>query len=272
MSGPVPDVGHEEIQGLLGVYALDAVDPTTTRLVEEHLSGCLRCAAEVAQHHEVAGLLANSGGTAPDQVWDGIAARLDGPADGWDRLAARLGTEAATRETTGPPGAVPLWRSGRQRWAAAAAGLVAAAAAVVALILGLQVGHLHSQVRALQAAPHLTAAEQAALADPSTLRIPLRAPTGTRRGAPATVVLTADGTGFVVNDDLSALPADQTYQLWGVLDGRTVSLGLLGARPAIVPFSVAGGGAVQAFAITAERAGGVVQSTHRAVAAGVVRA
>ncbi len=272
MSGPVPDPGHQEIQGLLGVYALDAVDPATARLVEEHLSDCLRCAAEVAQHHEVAGLLANSGGAAPDQVWDGIAARLDGPADGWDRLAARLGTEAA-RETSGPrPGAARLRRSGRQRWATAAAGLAAAAAAFVALVLGLQVGHLHSQVRALQATPHLSAAEQAAAADPSTLRIPLRASTGTRRAPPATVVLTADGTGFVVNGDLAALPADQTYQLWGVLDGRTVSLGLLGARPTVVPFSVAGGGAVRAFAITAERAGGVVQSTHQPVAAGVVRA
>ena len=60
-------------------------------MVEAHLEECVRCAAEVGQHHEVAGLLANSGGAAPADVWDGIAGRLGGTSDeSWDRLAARL--------------------------------------------------------------------------------------------------------------------------------------------------------------------------------------
>ena len=53
---------HREIQELLGVYALDAVDPEMAAMVERHLAGCVKCSIEVAQHHEVAGLLANSGG------------------------------------------------------------------------------------------------------------------------------------------------------------------------------------------------------------------
>jgi anti-sigma-K factor RskA len=85
-------------------------------------------------------------------------------------------------------------------------------------------------------------------------------------------VLTDTGTGFVEKDRLDALPADKTYQLWGVIRGRTISLGLLGPDPSVVPFSVAGDGSVEAFAITAEQAGGVVQSSHQPVVSGEVTA
>jgi anti-sigma-K factor RskA len=68
------------------------------------------------------------------------------------------------------------------------------------------------------------------------------------------------------------LPTDRTYQLWGVIGGKTISLGLLGPDPSVVPFSVAGDGSVQAFAITAEHAGGVVQSTNQPVVSGEVTA
>jgi hypothetical protein len=71
---------------------------------------------------------------------------------------------------------------------------------------------------------------------------------------------------------LAALPADRTYQLWGVIGGKTISLGLLGRNPSVVPFSVAGDGSVDAFAITAEHAGGVIQSANQPVVAGEVSA
>ncbi len=86
-----PGASHQEIQELLGAYALDAVDPETAALVERHLETCVRCSTEVARHHEVAGLLANSGGESPPELWDGIASQLDGSIPpSWDRLAARL--------------------------------------------------------------------------------------------------------------------------------------------------------------------------------------
>ena len=95
MSTHEPEPTHEEIQELLGVYALDAVDPETAAMVERHLGECVRCSIEVAQHHEVAGLLANSGGASPAGLWSGIASRLDGSAPpSWERLAKRLGPEA----------------------------------------------------------------------------------------------------------------------------------------------------------------------------------
>ena len=136
--------------------------------------------------------------------------------------------------------------------------------------LGLQVRHLHTQVRALESTPQLSAAERAAEASPTTRRIPLMPTVGS--DVPATVVLTASGTGFVVDHDLPTLPADRTYQLWGVFGCHTVSLGLLGPRPGIVPFSVAGGAEPTAFAVSSEHAGGAVQPSGRPVAAGAVTA
>ena len=286
MTTPDP-MSHDDIEELLGAYALDAVDPGTAAVVERHLDQCIRCSTEVARHHEVAGLLANSGGAAPAGLWDGIARRLDGGTDGsWDRLAARLdipvddGTapepnDQTLRGTGGGDVVVPFARSRRRsRPLAAGAGLVAAAAAVIAVSLGVQVNHLHTQVHALQSSPQQAAAERVALSAPGTKKIALSDPT--RSGAdvtPATIVLTTAGTGFVVNEHggLPPLASGRTYQLWAVVGSRTISLGLLGTHPGIVPFSVAGSPGVSAFAITDEVAGGVVTTANQPVAAGTVQ-
>jgi anti-sigma factor RsiW len=281
----MPPTSHTEIEGLLGAYALDAVDPETAAVIEKHLEGCVRCAVEVGQHHEVTGVLANSGGTAPAALWGGIAEQLGGTTDqSRDRLAARLdppGQERDLGDGTAGDGRAPVVPIGttarrrRARWASAGAGLVAAAAAVLALVFGLQVHQLNGQVNALRSGPQLSAAERAALASPSTRKVPLAATDATGPDStPATVVLTAAGTGFLVDDagdGLTPLPDDRTYQLWGVVGGRAISLGLLGPRPGIVPFSVAGSAPVTEFAITDEVAGGVVTSVNHPVAVGVVR-
>jgi hypothetical protein len=291
VSGTTPEPTHEEIQELLGVYALDAVDPETAAMVERHLEGCVRCTTEVAQHHEVAGLLANSGGSSPAGIWDGIASQLDGSTPpSWSRLSSRLETEAgplagaerptATAEdrlgsTAGPDAGASVTPigSGRRRsgWAVRAVGIVAAAAAVVAIVLGVQVNHLHNQVNASGAT--LSGAERSALALPSTRQIELTsAQTGDSPAGKVTVVLTRSGSGFVEAQGLAALPKSRTYQLWGVVGQRTISLGLLGSDPSVVSFSAAGSVPVRAFAITAEHAGGVVQSSNQPVVAGEVSA
>lgn len=289
---PPPPMGHTEIEELLGAYALDAVDPETAAAIEAHLDGCVRCSIEVGQHHEVTGLLANSGGTAPAGLWDGIAEQLGGTSDqSWDRLAARLdapgsrdgggtadGVDGAPVDADRAAPVVPIGAGRRRtRLMTTGAGLVAAAAVVLALVLGLQVHHLHSQVNALQASPQLSAAERAALASPTTRKIPLADTSSTGAGhTPAVIVLTAAGTGFLIDDSaegdgLAALPDDRTYQLWGVVGNRTISLGLLGPHPGIVPFSVAGSAPVTEFAITDEVAGGVVTSHNNPVAVGALR-
>lgn len=294
MSERPPEPDHGEIQDLLGVYALDAVDRDTAAMIERHLETCMRCSAEVAQHHEVAGLLANSGEASPSKLWDGISSQLDGSTPpSWERLSARLETGSDRSELvermeagTGLAGPSPdtvvadstnvvAIGAGRRRnrWVSWGVGAVAAAAVVVAVVLGAQVNHLNHQVRSLQS-PSLSAAEQAALSSPSTRTVQLTALSGSHAPAPGrvTVILTRSGTGFVEAQGLSALPADQTYQLWGMVGGNVISLGLMGSDPTVVPFSVAGNRGVSAFAITAERADGVVQSTNQPVVAGAVHA
>ena len=65
MDGPV---NHDEVAELLGAYALDAVDPDEAARVEEHLPTCPRCREELAAHHQVAGILGNVGGAAPEDI------------------------------------------------------------------------------------------------------------------------------------------------------------------------------------------------------------
>jgi Anti-sigma-K factor rskA len=139
-------------------------------------------------------------------------------------------------------------------------------------VLGVRVHHLDHQVNALQAP--FSGAVQSALTAPSTKQVQLVAPAGSSRAtsARATVVLTKSGTGFVQAQGLSRLPADQTYQLWGEVGRKLISLGLLGPHPTVVAFSVAGSTPVTAFAITDEHSGGVVQSNNQPVVSGQVNA
>jgi anti-sigma factor RsiW len=296
---------HEEIQELLGAYALDAVDPDEADIVRVHLLSCPRCAAEVAAYHEVSGMLANSGGDAPEALWEGIADRLvPGPAP-WERLAARLdrpaeadavptGTDEAGSGRPGRgagssvPGAaggqeavsggdgnapvVPISAARRRgRAMFRVVSVVATAAAVLVAVLGIQVAHLDHQVSQMQAAagqPALTRAADMALENPTSRRIPLQPPVGSGRKAAATIVLTSSGTGYVLASGLAKLPPDRTYQLWGMVDGTAISLGLLGSKPNVVAFSVDPNAPISAFAVTDQHAGGVVRSTRQPVVEG----
>jgi hypothetical protein len=148
---------HREIQESLGVYALDAIDGETASMVELHLEECMRCSIEVAQHHEVAGLMANSGGAAPANLWDIIVGRLDDSyLPSWERLAQSLksgdgqaerfegpvdgqaGGTAGSRDP-GPIGAPVVAITSKRRagpMLRRAAGIAAAAAVVAAIVKG----------------------------------------------------------------------------------------------------------------------------------------
>lgn len=70
------DVTHEEIEEMLGAYALDAVSPEERDEIERHLRECPRCQQEVTAHLQVAGVLGSLGGSAPAGLWDRIAGEL----------------------------------------------------------------------------------------------------------------------------------------------------------------------------------------------------
>jgi anti-sigma factor RsiW len=246
-------MNHDEIAELLGAYALDAVDPDEAAQVLAHVNECPRCAAELAQHYEVAALLANAGSDASVELWDQIAARLDPP--GEPPPAARV-LDAALAD------ALPRRVSERQRrvrWSATAA-IGAIAAAVIAL-LALQVNHLDNRVNQ----GGVSNAVQAALHNPRARTVALRSTTDPKV-ALADVVVLPSGSGYVIHNKFQRLASGQTYQLWGVEQGKTISLGLLGRQPDQIPFSQGSGTTFTAYAVTAERAGGVVAPTHSPVA------
>jgi anti-sigma-K factor RskA len=249
-------MNHDEIAELLGAYALDAVDPDEAVMIEAHIDQCPRCAAEVAQHREVAALLANAGSSASVELWDRIAARLDPPGDP---------PPAATVLDAALADALPRRISERHRrirWSAT--GAIGAIAAAVIALLAFQVGHLDNRVGQLD--QHgLSAAVQAALDNPEAHTVTLTSMTSPGATA-ADIVILPSGVGYVINRHFVALPADQTYQLWGLERGRAISLGLLGNHPTEVAFTEGNATAISTYAVTTERAGGVVAPTHMPVA------
>jgi hypothetical protein len=249
------ELSHDEAIELLGAYALDAVDGDEREALERHLQECPRCRAEVADHRTVASFLGSAGGPAPEGLWDRIAGSLE-EAPPELRLAPVVPLQKARERRS-----VPLWLG-------AAAGAVAAA---VIAVLGVQVVHLNHQVDNL-AAPQradavLLSAATHAFADPTAWRASLRSSDG---AVTAKAVVLADGSGFLVADSLPPLPSGRTYQLWAVAGGQKISAGVLGSRPGVVAFRYAASD-VSAFAVTAERAGGVVSSANSPVVLGNVQ-
>lgn len=239
---------HDELMELLGAHALHAVDPDEAARIEEHLETCPRCRAEVAEHREVAALLGNTGGDAPEGLWDRIASTLE-PAPPPMRLAVPEATSTV----------IPLAERRRDRGSRFLVAAVGAAAALVIAVLGVQVVRQQDQLDEVQAAlseDAMLRAANVALLDPDAARSTLVSPDGAVR---VDAVLLPDGTGYLMAGELPGLDAARTYQLWGQTGGGLVSLGLLGADPGtVVPFRASGD--VAALAITDEVATGVVQS------------
>jgi hypothetical protein len=88
----------------------------------------------------------------------------------------------------------------------------------------------------------------------------------------AEAVVDSAGQGFLIMSDVPA-PADGSlYQLWGKVDETVLSLGTFGGDTSVVPFSVdpARLDDIELFAITEEKAPGVVASAQDPVMAGTV--
>lgn len=260
-----PHFTHQDIQELLGAFALDAVDDDERDVIEAHLAGCPRCRAEVEGHRETAALLAHSGERAPEAVWDRIAGALDEAPPALD-LARIAPTDdlAERRRAKTAPRSIPL----------RVAAVTMAVAAAVTLFLGVALGRNQNggldRVDRLADAMEKTVvanAAQAALANPRAEQVQL---TSTDGKAGAQVVRLPDGTGYLLPRNLAALPGDRVYQLWAVRSDAKISLGVLGSNPAVAAFRMAG--PVVAYAITEEAPGGVAASQNQPVVVGYVKA
>jgi hypothetical protein len=266
-----PELTHDEIEDLLGAYALNAVEGSERAQVERHLERCPRCRAEVADHREVAALLANGGADAPEGVWQRITdaleespppMRLDLAAPGPAPVTAPVTDLAAGRRAREE-------RRAAGSLAARVAVMVGAAAAVVIGFLGVQVvrqERLLDDMRATLNEDASLRAANLALADPDGARARLESPDGSLA---ATAVVLPNGTGYLLAHDLPALDENRTYQLWGAADDVVISLGVLGSNPDdVVPFQASG--PVELLVITDEEAPGVPQSEQPPLLAGAV--
>jgi len=221
---------HDELAELLGAYALDAVDDTDgeREAVRLHLLECVRCRAEVAEHREVAALLAHAGEPAPPAVWDRITAAIEGEAPPSPQPLLR---------------AVPAPPAPRARWWSRPLTGAAAAAVVVIAALGWLAFDANRRLDDLEGDRGVAAAMADALADPASTVVDLDGEVRVR-------AVLDDGSGYLAASDLPAAPARRIYQLWGASGDDLVSLGVLGADPAdVVAFEA---GDVDALALTVE--------------------
>jgi anti-sigma-K factor RskA len=155
------------------------------------------------------------------------------------------------------------------RLGTAVVGAIAAVAAAIAVVLGVSLVNDNNRITDLQgAAPTGThSAVVAALRASGHKVVNLESPS---HRLLAQFVVVPDGRGYLVKSNLPELSSDDTYQLWGLIGGRAISLGLLGRSPNQVTFTSAGSRTPSALAITVEPAGGAVTPTGSMLATGVV--
>jgi anti-sigma-K factor RskA len=257
-------MSHEEISGLLGAFALDAVEEDERDLIEEHLASCPRCRAEVDAHRDVAAALGNSVEPLPVGLWSSIVDRLPERHDAQRPPMPRL-VPAGVDGGRGQPTSGS--RPARRRMMVL--GSVAAAVAVLASVLGFKLVRADDQVSHLQ---------QAAIsAQPNAIEAALETPghrvvnlLDSSHRQLAQFVIVPDGRGYLVSSRLPSLGAGDTYQLWGIVGNQPISLGLMGQSPDLVTFTLAGSAVPARLAITVEPAGGAVVPTGSMVATGTV--
>lgn len=255
---------HEEIQELLGAYALDAVDAEEAEAVEEHLQECPRCAAEVADHREVAAMLAYTGAPAPEGVWTRIVESLEEPPPAMNIPISA--PAPAPAEVPASPATVTELSTWRDRLRQLPVAAVAAAFIVVGLVAGVLIGTLDTDDPAAPeiAQPSLEDLARRVMNDPSASKVALASADDDQ--LTATAAVDSSGSGYLLATTLPALDESQTYQLWGVGGDTVVSLGVLGNAPEVVGFTV--DEQIETLVITAEVAGGVPQSENPALLAG----
>ncbi len=252
------ELSHRELEELLGPYALDAVDDDERDQVDQYLDRNAEARALVAEYRETAALLVYSGTEAPPGLWERIERTLE---EEPPRLAI-------------PPAAPPV--APRSRRSAlvrrVAVGVAAATAVLIVGALTVKVLQQGDRIDELgrQAKPDaVVAAAETASRDPRAAKVRLSSTDGARE---ARIVYLPNGDGFLVRDNLAALPADRTYQLWALMgdpqNARPISAGVLGPDPGVAAFRARG--PVAGFAITEEQASGVVSPSNPAVVQGAM--
>jgi anti-sigma-K factor RskA len=224
---------HQEYQELLELHSLDALEASEARVIEEHLSTCAECRAELIRLRDAAALLAHAAPPAEPraEVRDQILASVRA-----ERMQAR-----PSAVTSSP--VVPLKpRAARNIWTI---GLrLAASVAFVAVVVGLivfwrrevkmreEIAQLSRQVNTQQHElvrdRDVLGRQREALAllnTPSAKKMEL-AGTQTAQSARGTFVYDQKtGRAILMADGLPATPADKAYELWFIPKGHSPMAG-----------------------------------------------
>jgi len=247
---------HREVEELLGAYAIHALGDGERVVVERHLETCSTCRREVDAHFEIAAALA-------------LGQAVDAPPPGlWDRIVVALppdGTAAPRADGTRPtvPGPLRGWRSPRR---VAAVGVAAAAVATICVLAVSLAGTDQQLSQARQDLRSPVAAFRHALAVPGHRTAMLRTSTGTDV---AEIVVDPGGRGYLLASRMPVLAQGRTFQLWAVVHGRPISIGLFGNHPAAIAFDL-GSASATTLAVTVEPAGGTQTPTSPLLASGTL--
>lgn len=285
---------RDDFTDLLGVYALDAVEADEAQRIADHLLTCPWCATEVAEHREVASFLSQSGADAPPGIWDRISSELSPAAPPMRMSLTRPDAELNDGRTAEPnvlsaqDGSTPTAISAPR----SADGEVVSIAATRAARDARSEGRGHTRGRVLAAVLAVAACLLVALAvvvvnqnrriddlqqvaqrlpQPGVGDISVKL-TSANSASTARAIVGADGQGYLLVDDLPAPGPGDVYQVWGKVDDTVLSLGTFGEGRDVVRFQVdpANVDGVKLFAITKEKAPGVITSTQDPVVAGAV--
>jgi len=251
-------MNHDEAYEFLAALSLDAVETDEREAIEAHVLECPKCRSELDALLDVAGALGNSVEPLPEGLWTSISSRIydaDDDAHPMPVLGANviaLDANSSRRRRTFTKGFVATLSS-----------VAAAAIVVLAISLASASNHVANLQRQLASNSY---AASAALSAPGHTVVDLASST---KKELAQFVLLPDGRGYLVRSQLPTLTSGSTYQLWGLINGKPISIGLMGDKPSSVTFTVSGTKPT-VLGITVEPSGGSPTPTNAMVASGTV--
>jgi anti-sigma factor RsiW len=253
-------MNHEEASELIASLALDAVDENERMALEEHIATCPKCQNELDAMREVAGALGNTVEPLPEHLWTSISSRIYQDRDDKVPALALLSNGEGTSTQARRPRSSRLVRT---------LALPLAVAAVIVAVLAFQLANADHRASNLQSALSASSSSQvaAALKTPGHEIVNLDSSSQQHL---AKFVLLPNGRGYLVSSNMPTLTGNDTYQLWGVIDGKSISIGLIGRTPSHVAFTVVGPPSPTELAITVEPSGGTSKPTTPLVASGTV--
>ena len=248
-TSPEPMLSHEEIKSLLAPYALHALDDDDLQTIESHLATCAECADEFADLVETSSMIALTEIEAPPtKLWGrietGMRAKNQENQENQPTTPETAASDEITRSTAATVVLLDQHRARRRTSIRSAVLGAAAAAAVLVPITTFVVQPGTPSIAAL--------ADRAASSD-GARRISLNSPDNTKLGE---VILDANGHGYFRSQSMTDLPEGKTYQLWTIVDGTPVSVGVLGRSPKTAAFTA--DNQLQAVAVSIENASGAV--------------